>query len=221
MAHVAANHAALQQRIAERCRGEEESARKALHPDAEMIARHDQLMAQSARYDTEAEKATDAAARKTALGNAVQARIEAEAIYDWQRAQSYASDCWRELNIVADIHNQSEREIAASAAAMAASASTPAPSSWRPSMPPAAELRAAVQPPPPPSPMPLPNLGGKPCGPTATDCGAGTDYVPPRQKLPDSPALPGPYLGRVPGGPDVYGVPADQIAPPPPLPLVR
>lgn len=58
-----------------------------------------------------------------------------------------------------------------------------------------------TQPPPPPSPMPIPNLGSV--------------YMPPPSPLPNSPAMPGPYLGHVPGGPDVYGVPAGAISPPP------
>jgi len=55
-----------------------------------------------------------------------------------------------------------------------------------------------TEPPPPPSPMPLPNLGSV--------------YTPPPSPMPNSPALPGPFLGHVPGGPDVYGVPVEAIS---------
>lgn len=60
--------------------------------------------------------------------------------------------------------------------------------------------RPLSQPPPPPSPMPLPDLGSV--------------YAPPPSPLPNAPALPGPFLGHVPGGPDVYGVPANATPAP-------
>jgi hypothetical protein len=192
----------LEQSIAANCRSWEERALKAAHPDAETIARHDQLIAQSRRYADEAlAKHNDVAARQAAIANQVQAEIYADAIYDWRYDLKAATDCWDELNFVEGVHREQRARLNQLAQQLEAQAQSPS------SSPPRASLYTLqTQPPLPPSPSPIPNLGSV--------------YVPPQQTPPNPPAMPGPYLGRVPGGPDVYGVPAAAV-PRPPTPLLQ
>lgn len=178
--------------IAAGCTAWEERAKKAAHPDAEMIAQHDRLMAQAARYAAEAQaKWKDKAGSQTAIENQVQAETDAAAIYDWRYDLRVAADCWQGLNVAQEIHREQRERLSRLADDLATSAP---PQSFAPS---ASLYTLHTQPPSAPGPNPVPNLG--------------TGYVPPSTPLPKAPAQPGPFLGRVPGGPDVYGVPADQV----------
>ena len=157
-----------------------------------MITQHDQLMAKAAKFSDEAQTHyNDVVVRQAAIKKEVQAKIEANAIYDWKYDLKLAGDCWNDLNVVEDILREQRQRLARMRAELGAEQQrfTPDPSIYT----------LSTQPPMPPSPTALPNLGSV--------------YMPPRSPLPYSPAAPGPFLGRVPGGPDVYGVPAGAIAP--------
>jgi hypothetical protein len=194
--HIGTSAVKTEQSIAASCRAWEERAKKAAHPDAEMIAQHNQLLAKAAKFSDEAQAHyNDVAVRQAAIENEAQAQIEADAIYDWKHDLKVAADCWNDLKVAQDVHQQQREELAALAASLATEPPPP-PSTYSP---PHSVYTLHTQPPPPPSAMPIPDLGSV--------------YMPPPSSLPNSPALPGPYLGHVPGGPDVYGVPADASPP--------
>lgn len=84
-ADVMTSDAKTEQTITASCQAWEDRARQAAHPTSALIAAHDRLMAQSAAYDAEAlKKYNDSAARQTAIEKSVQAKMDADAIYDWQ-----------------------------------------------------------------------------------------------------------------------------------------
>jgi hypothetical protein len=194
-----------EQSLTASCQAWEERAKKAAHPNAAMIAQHDALLVKATKYADDAQAHyNDKALRDAAIGNQAQAEIEAAAIYDWKHDLEVAAQCWDDLKVEQAIHQQQREELAALAASLAAQQPAPSPPSTY--MPPHSVYTLDTQPPPPPSPMPIPDLGSV--------------YMPPPSPLPNSPTLPGPYLGHVPGGPDVHGVPAEAI-PPPPVPQLQ
>jgi hypothetical protein len=94
------------------CRAWEKQAIEAANPNPEMIARHDELMAKAKKFDAEAlAKYSDVSARQAAIENEVQAKMDADAIYDWRYDLKAARDCWRGLDIVQDIHQEQEARL--------------------------------------------------------------------------------------------------------------
>ncbi|MGC2410949.1 MAG: hypothetical protein WA441_13400 [Methyloceanibacter sp.] len=144
----------VEQNIAASCRAWEDRAKKAAHPDAEMIASHDRLMAKAAMFGAEAQaKYNDAAARRAAIENEVQAELDAAAVYDWRHALEVASHCWEGLALTEEIHHEQRQRLAQMAEQLAtqqpAPTFTPDPSIYT----------IHTQPPAPPSPTPIPNVG--------------------------------------------------------------
>jgi hypothetical protein len=190
-----------EQSLTASCQAWEERAKKAAHPDAKMIAQHNQLLAKAAKYSDEAlTHYNNVAVRQAAIENAAQAKIEADAIYDWKKDLQAAAQCWDDLKVEQEIHQQQRAELAALAASLAAQQPAPSPPSTY--MPPHSVYTLRTQPPQPPSAMPIPDLGSV--------------YMPPPSPMP---AMTGPqapaFVGHVPGGPDVYVVPAEAISPHP------
>jgi len=191
-----------EQSLTASCQAWQERAKKAAHPDAAMIAQHDALLAKARKFEDDAEAHyNDTALRDAAIGNEAQAKIEAAAIYDWKYDLETAAQCWNDLKVEQAMHQEQRERLSALADSLAAQ--QPAPTY----MPPASLYTLQTRPPAPPSPMPIPDLGSA--------------YVPPPAP---TPSLTGPgapaYVGRVPGGPEVYVVPAQAI-PPPSAPLLR
>jgi hypothetical protein len=100
---------AANQRLAATCRARDERVEKAAHPDAEMIARHDQQEKKASDLiDAAAAQHLQGAALSAALGAAAQAQIEADAIYDVSAERTIAARCWRELSLVQGIRDDSD-----------------------------------------------------------------------------------------------------------------
>jgi len=176
--------------MAARCRAWDERAQKAANPDAETIAVHERLVKKAADLEAAVSaRNLNGDALVAALGPVAQAKIEANAVYDAQSKQKIAADCWRDLEMAENLHRDQRERLAQFGANLAAPARQPPPTST-----PDFSIRTLdTQPSPPPSPTPSPDLGAA--------------YVPSTNRLPDQSAFPGPFIGHVPGGPDVYIVP--------------
>lgn len=202
----------LETNIAENCRAWEERAKTAAAPDAETIARHDRLIKLAANYGDEAlANYKDVVARQRAIERQVQARADADAIYDWRTDLKYASDCWDELASVSEIHEEQRRHLGELAQSLARQHQATASSDQNPVSRP--NYAAGMVAPTMQRSTPYPSLQGM--------------YEPRSVAAPSNPAFPGPYLGHIDGGPDVYGAfppapaPDPTLGPmgPPPQPL--
>lgn len=130
------------------CRAWDERARKSLHPDGEMIARHDRLMEKRAKYLAEASRNySDPKARQNAIEKAVQAKLDAEAIYDTNYDLQTARNCWDGIRLAKELQQSARlsREIE----------TAPAPQYQAP----ASSYTLDTQAPAPPTPSPISSLG--------------------------------------------------------------
>jgi hypothetical protein len=144
-----------EQSIARSCMAWEQRAVLAAHPDAEMVARHDQLMARAAKFSGEARsKYEDAVARQAAIENQVQAEADAKAIYDWRYDLEVASHCWHDLSLAQELHRHQQERLDRLAQQLAAEQHSP------PFSPAQTIYTLHSQPPEAPKPSPLPNLEG-------------------------------------------------------------
>jgi len=117
--------AKTEQSITASCVAWEDRAKKAAHPDAEMIARHDQLMAKAAAIAAEAAKYDDPSARHAAIEREVEAKMEAESIYDWRHHLEVAANCWKYLALAQEDHREQQDRLARLADQLAAQSPTP------------------------------------------------------------------------------------------------
>ena len=88
-------------RIAARCTMWEGLARAAAHPDAELIARHDRLLAKAAELKRDAGAGhLQGAELEAVYGKIAQIAIDARAIYDWRDKLEIAAQCWGDLAFI-------------------------------------------------------------------------------------------------------------------------
>lgn len=100
------------QQLAASCRAWEDRAQQAAHPDAAMVARHDQLTATAARFRAQADANYDnVPLRQGAIENEVQAEADAAAIYDWRSDLQNASGCWNDLALTQEICRDQKRRL--------------------------------------------------------------------------------------------------------------
>jgi hypothetical protein len=103
----ATSSAEVERDQAAHCRGWDADAQRAAHPDAAMIARHDQLAKKAADlFAAAAAQQLHGAAAEAAMGDVAQAQIEAEDVYDAKGKQRIADECWAGLGVIRDIHNE-------------------------------------------------------------------------------------------------------------------
>ena len=139
------------------CRAWEEYAKQAAHPDAVMIANHGKLIAKAGKIAAEAQtNYKNKELYLSLLGDSAQAKIEADAIYDWRYKLKVASDCWENLKLVEEMHREQRQRLARLAGELAAEQSTTRTIPQRSVYTPPTQL---TQPPSPTSPSPMPNLG--------------------------------------------------------------
>jgi hypothetical protein len=162
--------AKTEQSITASCVAWEDRAKKAAHPDAEMIARHDQLMAKAAAIAAEAGKYDDPSARHAAIEREVEAKMEAESIYDWRHDLEVAANCWKYLALAQEDHREQQERLARLAEQLAAQSppSTPSHSSYSPKSPnqlAASPAPMILSPAVSPSPQRVPTWGETSCAP--------------------------------------------------------
>jgi hypothetical protein len=160
--------------IAASCTAWEERAKKAAHPDAGLIARHDQLMAKAVMFEAEARaKYSDTPARRAAIENEVQAKLDAAAIYDWRYDLQVASQCWRDLAITQEDHREQQEKLERLTEQLAVQSTVPQVPAAMPIYIPRPQSAGIVSPPPvavmPTSkataPAPVQTWGETPCAP--------------------------------------------------------
>jgi hypothetical protein len=147
--------------IAASCQMWDEMAMEAASPNPQTIARHDAMLRKAAALDAQ-----------NNIGDAAQAKIEADDLYDWQRKHAVAVQCWKELGEFHEDNESALARIAADAARMRSASLPPIPHSiyQAPAAPevPSAPLPSTYQPPPPPAQycigqIPVNSAVGLPC----------------------------------------------------------
>ncbi len=109
----AASAGKTEQSMAASCQAWEQRAKEAANPNAELIARHNLLMAKAEQFKREAlARYDDVAARQAAIENEVQAKIDADGLYDWRYDLKTARECWDGLNLAEEIHRQQVERLA-------------------------------------------------------------------------------------------------------------
>ncbi len=105
-----------QAQVGENCRMWERMAEKSAHPDGDMIKRHDGLMAKAAAFHDEAQRNyNDPKARQAAIEKEVQARMDADAIYDTAYQRQVAEQCWDGVKYAQELRESAWRQRAAEA----------------------------------------------------------------------------------------------------------
>jgi hypothetical protein len=99
----------LEQQLTAQCRRWDAIAANAAHPDAATVARHDKLLQKAAELESAAinlqGEARDAAIRKIA-----QAHVEAVAEYDVAGQRRIADQCWQDLGVTREEHQEMAHE---------------------------------------------------------------------------------------------------------------
>src|ERR1700693_1690889 len=150
------NHADLtrswkvEQDLTAQCHRWNAIAANSAHPDAATVARHDKLMQKAAELQTTAVN-LQGAAREAAISNIAQAHVEAAAEYDATGQRLIANQCWENLGVARQEHQEMARELMQGAAELQSSIS-PSDASYR-------ALPTVSAPPAPPQPTPMSSLG--------------------------------------------------------------
>ena len=135
----------VEQGLTAQCRRWDAIAANAADPDAATIARHDKLMQKAADLEAAAVK-LQGPAREAAIRNIAQAHVEAAAEYDAAGQRRIADQCWENLGVARQEHEEMAREVVQGAAELQSSIS-PSDASYR-------RLSTVSAPPAPPQPTP-------------------------------------------------------------------
>lgn len=101
---------AFDQRLVATCHAWDERAEQAAHPDADTVARHDQLENKADDLiAAEAAHPHEGQARDAVLGAIAQARIVADDVYDAGGKRDIAASCWRELGLVQEMRAETRQ----------------------------------------------------------------------------------------------------------------
>jgi hypothetical protein len=104
--HLVESNRKSEESFAARCRDWEDQAARAAHPDAQLIAFHDQLQqkADAIQARVSAEKGLHGDALFAASAEIVQAQMRADDVYDVKDKLQNAAECWQGLGMVRDVH---------------------------------------------------------------------------------------------------------------------
>jgi hypothetical protein len=105
----------VEQDLTAQCRRWDAIAANAAHPDAATTTRHDMLMQQAAELETAAVN-LQGPAREAAIRNIAQAHVEAAAEYDAAGQRRIADQCWENLGVARQEHQEMARDLMQSAA---------------------------------------------------------------------------------------------------------